>query len=305
MVTLFKALADPLRLRLLDVLSRGELTVQNLTTLLGLGQSKVSHHLKILCEAGILAVKPQGTWNYYRIVEDEPLFRLIWPEIRARIDSLPQHRNDMTALVAFREQRRQQNLQFFEEHARDWDDLAQNILPTPAYLPQLLAKIPPAAELAELGVGTGSLLPEMASRCKRLVGIDHSSAMLAEAGRRLSESGHSCDLRLGELTHLPLADAELDVVLMNMVLHHLPQPGDVLKEAGRVLKPDGLIVIADLQRHQQDAVRSSMADVWLGFEKNELVDWLTGAGFSVELIETIDGHAGEYGVLLTVARIVK
>ena len=305
MIALLKALADPLRLRLLDVLSRGELTVQNLTTLLDLGQSKVSHHLKILCAAGILAVKPQGTWNYYRIIEDEPLFRSIWPEIRARIDNLPQHREDMTSLVAFREQRRQQNLQFFEEHARVWDDLAQNVLPTPAYLPQLLAQIPTASELAELGVGTGSLLPELVSRCKRLVGIDHSSAMLAEAGRRLSESGHSCDLRLGELTHLPLADAELDVVLMNMVLHHVPQPGDVLKEAGRVLKSGGLIVIADLQRHQLDTVRSSMADVWLGFETNELTNWLTEAGFSVDVIETIDGKTGEYGVLLVVAHSVQ
>lgn len=304
MVTILKALADPLRLRLLDVLSRGEMTVQNLTTVLDLGQSKVSHHLKILCEAAILAVKPQGTWNYYRIVEDDQLFQSIWPEIRARIDSLPQHRTDMTALVAFREQRRQQNLQFFEEHARVWDDLAQNVLPTPDYLPRLLEQIPPAAELVELGVGTGSLLPELADRCKRLVGIDHSSAMLAEAGRRLAAAGHSCDLRLGELAHLPLADAELDVVLMNMVMHHLPQPVEVLKEAGRVLKPGGLIIIADLQRHEQDAVRSSMADVWLGFEKNELTEWLTTAGFSVELIDKIDGQTEEYGVLLTVAKFV-
>ena len=305
MVAILKALADPLRLRLLNILSRGEMTVQNLTTLLELGQSKVSHHLKILCDAGILTVKPQGTWNYYRIVEDVPLFESIWPEIRARIDSLPHHRDDMTALVAFREQRRQQNLQFFEEHARVWDDLAQNVLPTPAYLQQLLKQIPAAAELVELGVGTGSLLPELATRCQRLVGIDHSSAMLAEAGRRLAEAGHSCDLRLGELSHLPLADAELDVVLMNMVLHHLPQPEDVLLEAGRVLKPGGLAIIADLQRHEQDTVRSSMADVWLGFEPKELTDWLTGAGFTVEIIETINGNSDEYGVLLAVARLTR
>lgn len=303
MVAILKALADPLRLRLLDVLSRGELTVQNLTTLLDLGQSKVSHHLKILCEAGILAVKPQGTWNYYRIVEDEPLFRSIWPEIRERLDSLPQHSDDMQGLIAFQEQRRQQGLQFFEQHARVWDDLSRNVLPTPDYLPQLFAQIPSGSDLAELGVGTGSLLPALANRCQRLVGIDHSAAMLAEAGRRLSVAGLDCDLRLGDLTHLPLADGELDVVLMNMVLHHVAHPGDVLKEAGRVLKPGGLMIIADLQRHQQDAARSSMADVWLGFEPKEMNDWLTNAGFAVELIEEIHGVAGEYGVLLTVARL--
>lgn len=302
MVALLKALADPLRLRLLDVLGRGELTVQNLTTLLNLGQSKVSHHLKILCDVGILAVKPQGTWNYYRIVEDEPLFRSIWPEIRKRIESLPQHRDDMQALLAFQEQRRQQNLQFFEQHARVWDDLAQDLLPTPDYLPQLFEHIPADSELAELGVGTGSLLPELASRCRRLVGIDHSAAMLAEAGRRLAASGLGCDLRLGDLTHLPLADAGLDVVLMNMVLHHVAQPAAVLAEALRVLRPGGVLIIADLQRHQQDAARSSMADVWLGFERNELSDWLLKAGFDVELMEEINGETGEFGVLLMVAR---
>lgn len=302
MVTLFKALSDPLRLRLLDVLSRGELTVQNLTSMLGLGQSKVSHHLKILCDAGILSVKPQGTWNYYRITEEDPLFCSLWPEIRSRFDALPDHRADMTSLGAFREQRRRQNLEFFEQHAQDWDDLAQNILPTPDYLPSLLSLIPSSSEVAELGIGTGGLLPELVSRSSRLVGIDHSSAMLAEAKRRLASVGVSCDLRLGEFAHLPLADSEIDVVLMNMVLHHVQQPKEVLREVQRVLKSGGEIVIADLLRHQQDEVRSSMADIWLGFEPVELSIWLNEAGFVVEKIEQLDGKQGEYSILLVVAR---
>jgi ArsR family transcriptional regulator len=302
MVVLLKALSDPLRLRLLDVLSRGELTVQDLTSILSLGQSKVSHHLKILCEAGVLAVKPQGTWNYYRIVEENSLFCAIWSELSSRFESLPEHRVDISALSSFWEQRRRQNLEFFEQHAQDWDVLAENVLPTPDYLPSLINLVPTGSDVAELGIGTGGLMLELADRCSRLVGIDHSSAMLAETKRRLAAVGRSCDLRLGEFAHLPLADSELDVVLMNMVLHHVQQPGEVLQEAHRVLKPGGEIIIADLKRHQHDAVRSSMADIWLGFEESELSSWLTEAGFFVDRIETLHGKPGDYTVLLVVAR---
>ena len=302
MVVLLKALSDPLRLRLLDVLCRGELTVQNLTKILGLGQSKVSHHLKILCDAGVLAVKPQGTWNYYRMVEQNSLFRKIWPEFYSRLESLPEHRIDMSALSSFWEQRRRKNLEFFEQHAQDWDDLAENVLPTPDYLPSLLSLIPTGRDVAELGIGTGGLLAELVDRCNRLVGIDHSSAMLSETKRRLAKAGATCDLRLGEFAHLPLADSELDIVLMNMVLHHVHQPSEVLREAHRVLKTDGQIIIADLQRHQHDSVRSSMADIWLGFEETELSTWLTDAGFFVDQVKTLHGNAGDYSVLLVVAR---
>lgn len=303
MLTLLKALADPLRLRLLDVLAHGELTVQDLTMLLELGQSKVSHHLKILCAAGVLAVKPQGTWNYYRLVEENELFQEIWPQLRSRLDTLPEHRRDLAALTRLREQRRRESLAFFDQHARDWDDLAQSVLPTPDYLAELLARVPAELAVAELGIGTGGLLPHLADRCRRLIGIDHSAAMLQEAGRRLAASGQECELRLGELAHLPLADAEVDLVLMNMVLHHIPQPQDVLREVRRVLTGAGRVVIADLQRHQHDAVRATMADVWLGFEEVELEAWLTDAGFVVESMARMEAVSDEYGVLLVVARV--
>ncbi|MBE0500364.1 MAG: metalloregulator ArsR/SmtB family transcription factor [Desulfuromonadales bacterium] len=305
MVLLFKALGDPLRLRLLNLLCRGELTVQDLTVILGLGQSKISHHLKILCAAGILAVKPQGTWNYYRVMEENLLFRTIWPEIRTRFEAWPEQGADLLALGAFREQRRRQNLEFFETHARNWDDLAEAILPTPDYLPFLLNQIPPDLDVAELGVGTGGLLLELTTRCRRLVGIDHSSAMLTETRRRLAAAGQESDLRLGELTHLPLADSELDTVLMNMVLHHLQHPAGVMHEVHRVLKPGGAIIIADLHRHQHDAVRSTMADVWLGFEEQELTTWLMEAGFTVDRVEKFHGRPGDYTVLVIVARATR
>jgi ArsR family transcriptional regulator len=302
MVALFKALADPLRLRLLNLLSRGELTVQDLTLILEIGQSKVSHHLKILCAADILTVKPQGTWNYYRVVDTNPLFDIFWPEIRARFADMTEYRNDLSVLRSFREQRRRQNLEFFEKHAQEWDDLAENILPTPEYIPTLLGLIPPDSEVAELGAGTGKLLLELVPECSRLVGIDHSAAMLAEAEQRLASNGHKCDLRLGELSHLPLADSELDVVVMNMVLHHVQHPLEVLQESDRVLKPGGQIIIADLLRHQHDEVRSSMADVWLGFEEIELSGWLQNSGFMVERLKVFSGKKGDYSVLLVVAR---
>jgi ArsR family transcriptional regulator len=162
--------------------------------------------------------------------------------------------------------------------------------------------IPVGSDLAELGIGTGALLSKLVGRCNRLVGIDHSSAMLTEAKRRFVSSGESPDLRLGELAHLPLADSELDIVLMNMVLHHIQHSLGILHEACRVLKPGGSVIVADLQRHPHDEVRSTMADVWLGFEEKELSVWLQEAGFSVDRIEKFNGGPGGYSVLLIVAR---
>jgi len=299
MIDLFKALADPCRLRLVAVLLRGEFTVQELTQILCMGQSRISRHLKILTEAGVLSVKRQGTWSYYRAGEDNAFFGAIRPAFEQELDKLPQRRDDLAALTLALEARRKRSLEFFDRHARQWDSLSRTLLPVPQYLDRLLALVPSVAELLEIGVGTGSLLPDLAGRAAKVIGVDHSPAMLDEARRRLAADGQNgVELRLGEMTHLPLADGGAGCVVANMVLHHAADPQAVLREISRVLQPDGTLVLADLARHEREWAREQLADQWLGFEEDELQGWLKAAGLTRVEVSRVGAETGQEDVLL-------
>lgn len=306
MLDTLKALADPCRLRLVAVLLRGEFTVQELTAILKVGQSKVSWHLKILAEAGVLAVKRQGTWSYYRIGGMNPFFAAIRPAIEAGVEDLPERPADLATVAAVLEARRQRSQEFFDRHARQWDELARTLLPVPDYWERLLALVPEGKTVVEIGLGTGGLLPALAARAERVIGVDHSAAMLEEARRRLALAGLAgIELRLGEMTHLPLPDRGADCAVLNMVLHHAADPPAVLREIGRILAPGGVLMLADLARHEREWVRERLADQWLGFGEKELKEWLKGAGFVDVRYERMEGEAGEEAVLVVRASLSK
>ncbi len=299
MIDLFKALADPCRLRLVAVLLRGEFTVQELTRMLGMGQSRISRHLKILTEAGILSVKRQGTWSYYRAGEENAFFCAIRPAFELELDKLPKRLDDLAAVASALEARRRRSLEFFDRHARQWDSLSRTLLPVPDYLDRLLALLPEVPVLLEIGVGTGALLPSLSSRAGRVIGVDHSPAMLGEARRRLAADGEEgIELRLGEMTHLPISDRGAGCVVANMVLHHAADPLAVLREILRVLQPGGMLVLADLARHEREWAREQLADQWLGFETTELREWLKAAGFEQIEEQRVAAAAGQEDVLL-------
>ena len=135
MLETFKALADPCRLRLTAVLLSGEFTVQELTRIMGMGQSRVSRHLKILCEAGVLTVKRQGTWSYYRAGEGAVSLPPSVPAFEHEMEQLPERARDLAAVAAVLEERRRRSQEFFDRHARQWDDLVRTLLPVPEYRP--------------------------------------------------------------------------------------------------------------------------------------------------------------------------
>jgi ubiquinone/menaquinone biosynthesis C-methylase UbiE len=169
----------------------------------------------------------------------------------------------------------------------------------PDYPGRLLELIPEAVSLLEIGVGTGRLLTELSRRAEQVIGVDHAPAMLEEARRRLDSEGITgIELRLGEMTHLPLLDASVGCVVANMVLHHAAEPGSVLLEIQRVLLPGGILILADLARHERESAREQLADQWLGFEESELLSWLSAAGFVDSCCERIEGTAGQEAVLL-------
>ena len=302
MLELFKALADPCRLRLVGVLLRAELTVQELTQIMGMGQSRISRHLKILSEAGVLSVKRQGTWSYYRAGEHNPFFCAIRPEFERELERLPARREDLAAVALALEARRRRSLEFFDQNAAQWDELSRTLLPVPRYQERLLALVPTVPTLLEIGVGTGTLLAELACRAEQVIGVDHSPAMLEEARRRLAQEGvQGAELRLGEMTHLPIADGGAGCVVANMVLHHAADPQTVLAEIFRVLKPGGTLILADLARHEREWAREQLADQWLGFEEDELQGWLQDAGLSGIEVDRVAAQNGQEDVLLVKA----
>jgi ArsR family transcriptional regulator len=299
MLDTLKALADPCRLRLTAVLLSGEFTVQELTRIMGMGQSRISRHLKILSEAGVLSVKRQGTWSYYRAGEVNNFFAGIRPTFQREIEFIPQRGQDLAAVAEVLEERRRRSQEFFDRHARQWDDLARTLLPVPEYRQRLLEQVPEGSTVLEIGVGTGGLLQELAARASQVIGVDHSPAMLEEARRRLVNGGVSgVELRLGEMGHLPLPDASVGCVVANMVLHHAADPAQVLAEIRRVLAPGGLLLLADLARHEREAARDQLADQWLGFEADELDGWLGNAGFYTVEINRITAAEGQEAVFL-------
>jgi ArsR family transcriptional regulator len=166
-----------------------------------------------------------------------------------------------------------------------------------------LELVPENAVVLEIGVGTGGLLTELAGRAKQVIGVDHSPAMLDEARRRLCEQGVTgVELRLGEMTHLPLPDAAVGCVVANMVLHHAADPATVLAEIRRVLVPGRVLLLADLARHEREEAREQLADQWLGFEEAELTAWLKASGFTTITVERISAPAGQESLLLVQGR---
>ncbi len=304
LVDILKALADPSRLRLVAVLLRGEFTVQELTIILQMGQSRISRHLKILTEVGILSVKRQGTWSYYRAGGDSPFFESILPVFEKELETLPERNEDLSGIAAVLEERRRRSQLFFDHNAGQWDSLARTLLPVPEYNSALLKQIPNGARILEIGIGTGGLLKELAAVGSRVIGVDHSPAMLEEAGHRLAADGVTgIDLRLGEMSHLPLSDSSVDCAVLNMVLHHAADPQEVFFEIRRILAGKGRLVLADLARHDRELAREQLADQWLGFEENELHQWLVAAGFKSILVEQISPLQGQETVLLVKAQI--
>lgn len=303
MLETLKALADPCRLRLTAVLLAGEFTVQELTRIMDMGQSRISRHLKILTGAGVLTVKHQGTWSYYRAGDGSRFFSAIRPAFERELEMLPERSRDMAAVVEVLEERRRRSQEFFDRHARQWDDLARTLLPVPEYRHRLLEQVPEGVSVLEIGVGTGGLLTELSARASKVIGVDHSPAMLEEARRRVAGSGiNGIELRLGEMSHLPLSDASVGCVVANMVLHHAADPAAVLTEIRRVLAPGGQLLLGDLARHEREVAREQLADQWLGFDDGELTGWLDLAGFDAVSIEHIEAAGGQEPVLLVRGR---
>jgi len=272
-----KAIAEDTRLRMAQVLRHVELNVNELVQLLGMGQPRVSRHLKILADAGLLACRREGQWVFYRAVESGPGLALL-----AALSPLLEQEEGLVADVEqarlILAERGQATRRFFDSISHDWDQLSREVLGSLDLAGAIVSRMPLCEVAADLGCGTGQLLHPLLTRAERVIGVDSSPRMLEAASRRLASNRREASLRLGSLEHLPVADGEVDFGLCCLVLHHLSDPAAGLAEAFRVLRPGGVFIIADFLKHAQDAMHTRYGDLWLGFEREALAGLARGAG---------------------------
>src|SRR5215468_109668 len=233
-------LSDPIRVRMLSVLESRELTVSELCDVVQLPQSTVSRHLKTLADGDWVSSRPEGTSRLYTLLLDDldPSAKRLWQVVRDQVTSSATGEHDDRRLKQVLAKRRTQSEAFFSSAAGQWDRLREELFGPTSHLRALGALIDPDAVVGDLGCGTGTVSEWLSLFCERVIAVDASREMLQAARENLGGQKH-VQLRQGSLEKLPIENGELDIALMMLVLHHLPEPKRVLAEAARALKPGG------------------------------------------------------------------
>ena len=307
LVSLLKAAAEPTRLRILLLLRAGELNVKDLMQILRQSQPRLSRHLKLMFEAGLLERFREGSWVYFRLSEQLRFGRLA----RALSDfadlSDPLFARDAERLEALKKDRQDAAQAYFEEHAGEWDRIRSLHVADDNVERAMLEALGDEQFdlLVDLGTGTGRTLELFAQLYRRAIGFDVNQSMLSYARAKLAEAGvDTAQVRQGDIYNLNLEADEADVVVMHQVMHFLADPAPVLSEAARCLKPGGRLLIVDFAPHEMDFLRDIYAHERLGFADDQVGEWLRRAG--LELVDTIsmapqDGSEDRLTVMIWLA----
>ena len=273
-------LGDPVRCRVVRLLEEHELTVSELCEVLQMPQSSVSRHLKLLGDDGWLSSRRDGTSRLYSVPADalDAGARRLWPILREQLGALPAAGQDAHRLVEVLARRRQRSQEFFSTAAGQWDKVREDLFGAVFHLHALLPLLSPDAVVGDLGCGTGQVAAALSPWVKRVVAVDESADMLRAARDRLGVL-KNVGVKEGNLERLPVRDAELDIAMLSLVLHHVPDPGQALAEVGRVVKPGGRVLVVDMLPHDRAEYRQGMGHVWLGFSAKHLTKLLNSAGF--------------------------
>ncbi len=293
----FKALADETRLRLVNIFLHYELNVNEIVEIMKMGQSRISRHLKILMNSALLTSRRDGMWTFYSAAGEGEGRRFI-ESVKYLFEDEIVFQDDLTTAKQILEARSREMARFFDSIAGDWEKLKREIIGDVAINDLILKHIPPGGTIVDLGCGTGDLSAVLKEKVERVIGVEKSPQMLDEARRRFSRDGENIDLRIGELEHLPLRDGEAGAAVVNMVLHHLPDPLKSFQEVHRVLETKGLFIIADLLVHNVEGMRTRYGDRWLGFAPGDIEKWLDTAGFVFKKIEYFDLKKGLKGFIM-------
>jgi len=276
-----RAAAEPTRLRILCLLAEGELTVTELTQILGQSQPRVSRHLKLLVEAGLLDRLPEGNWVFYRRAVQGPGAALAERLVGLLPEADGTLRLDHERLESVRRSREATAESYFRKNAERWHEVRSLQVDEAEVERALLAALPPRRlrDFLDIGTGTGRMLELFGAEGARGVGLDRSREMLAVARANLDRAGLAqCRVQQGDMYQLPWPSGAFDAVTIHQVLHFADQPAAAIAEAARVLRPGGRLVIADFSPHMLDHLRAEHAHRRLGFADAEVAGWCAAAG---------------------------
>jgi ArsR family transcriptional regulator len=285
-----RAAAEETRLRILALLAEGELSVSDLTDILGQSQPRISRHLKLLVEAGLVERHREGAWAFFRLTDRGTALRIIRPTLESLDRSDPQLLEDRTRLEAVRAQRSQAAQAYFSRLAPEWDHLRSLHAPETVVEAAVLEALgpKPIRNLVDLGTGTGRMLQLLAPRASRTVGLDASHAMLSVARANLEKAGlRGIELRQGDIYAPPFPRDTFDLVIIHQVLHYLDDPARAIREAARLVAPGGRILVVDFAPHALEFLRESQAHRRLGFAPAQVAGWLDEAGLDCTLTKEI------------------
>jgi ubiquinone/menaquinone biosynthesis C-methylase UbiE len=274
-----RAAAEPTRLRLLALAARGAFCVMEFTEILGQSQPRLSRHLKLLCDCGLLDRVREGAnvWFALPTGDDGALPRELVARLPSTDPVLEADRRQAARVLAERARIASES---FRQKGADWDEMRALDLPAQAVEDALLALVRPGPEgrLLDIGTGTGRVLELLAPRVRQALGVDASKAMLALARSRLSGPGFAhCAVRQADMYRLPLADRSFDTVVLQMVLHHAEDPSGAVREATRVLVPGGKLLVIDLAEHDRADLTGKLAHRWSGFSDAKINQMFTAA----------------------------
>jgi SAM-dependent methyltransferase len=295
--SLFRLLGDEARLRMLHVLGRERLNVSELVSILGIAQSGVSRHLRLMRSGGLIDEEREGTWTFYRARAGAPNGTV--GRVLEELAATGRFRDDearMKEVLRAREDRRPATADGRLVPGRSW----------PAWA-RALGTLLPRLRVADLGCGPGRLAMEIASWADWVVGVDNDAAAIRQARVRSKRRGvQNVRWREGDVERLPLADGSVDLALLSQVLHSLEDPAAALAEARRILAPGGRVLVLDLRRHEETWVRARLGHIHLGFTPSELRKLVRDAGFERVHVRPGDGKRDDpFKVLIASGKTAK
>ena len=309
-LNIFRALADPTRLRIMLLLQKMELAVGELAQILDQSQPRISRHIRILDEAGLAERRKEGSWVFLKpgpASELEILGRIFRSSKVAKSDQAMQ---DQAQLSLVRKARAEMAERYFAAHAQEWDAIRSLHLPEAEVERAMLALLrdAPLGKMLDIGTGTGRMVELFGAAAQSIIAIDNSPEMLRLARAKLLDSETASGLNLvqktelkqGDFNNLPVANGTVDSVILHQVLHYAQHPEAVLVEVSRVLKPAGVVLIADFAAHDREDLRTEQAHARLGCSDESMKHWLTASKLGLVQTRTLDG--GELTVKIWVAR---